>query len=81
MEPVPTLIFKGNTMHITADDDVNELLFTYTLSGTCTTFSCGYIKLKSSATRATSTEPFEYGASENRFALGNISYCLSNPGQ
>ena len=51
----------------------NELKFKYTLSGTFTTFSGGFITLKNSATGATSREPFEYVASENLVVLGNIS--------
>ena len=73
MEPVPTLIFKGNTVQMTAGDG-NELLFTYTLSGTYTTFVGGFIKLKNTATGVISKQPFEYVASENRVVFGNISY-------
>ena len=72
-EPVPTLIFEGNTVQMTAADS-NELLFTYTLSGTYTTFSGGFINLKNTATGAISKQPFEYVASENRVVFGNISY-------
>jgi hypothetical protein len=73
MELVPTLIFKGNTVQMTAGDG-NELLFTYTLSGTYTTFSGGFITLKNTTSGAISKQPFEYVASENRVVLGNISY-------
>ena len=73
MELVPTLIFKGNTVQMTAGDG-NELLFTYNLSGTYTTFNGGFINLKNTATGATSKQPFEYVASENRVVLGNTSY-------
>ena len=73
MEPVPTLIFKGNSVQMTAGDG-NELLFTYTLSGTYTTFVGGFIKLKNTVTGVISKQPFEYVASENRVVFGNISY-------
>ena len=73
MELVPTLIFKGNTVQMTAGDG-NELLFTYTLSGTYTTFVGGFIKLKNTATGVISKQPFEYVASENRVVFGNTSY-------
>ena len=73
MEPIPTLIFKGNTVQMTAGDG-NELLFTYTLSGTYTTFVGGFIKLKNTVTGVISKQPFEYVASENRVVLGNTSY-------
>ena len=73
MEPVPTLIFKGNTVQMTAANG-NELLFKYTLSGTYTTFSGGFINLKNTATGVNSKQPFEYVASENRVVFGNISY-------
>ena len=73
MELVPTLIFKGNTEQMTAGDG-NELLFTYTLSGTYTTFVGGFINLKNTTSGAISKQPFEYVASENRVVFGNISY-------
>ena len=73
MELVPTLIFKGNTVQMTAGDG-NELLFKYTLSGTYTTFNGGFINLKNTTTGAISKQPFEYMASENHVVLGNISY-------
>jgi hypothetical protein len=73
MEPVPTLIFKGNTMEMSTAIG-NEVKYTYTLSGTYTTFSGGFINLKNTATGATSTEPFEYVASEGRVVFGNLSY-------
>ena len=68
MEPVPTLIFKGNTVQMTAGDG-NQLLFTYTLSGTYTSFSGGFINLKNTTTSAISKQPFEYVASEDCVVL------------
>jgi hypothetical protein len=67
-EPIPTLIFKGNTAQMTAGDG-NELLFTYTLSGTYTSFSGGFINLKNTTTSAISKQPFEYVASEDCVVL------------
>ena len=73
MEPPPTLIFKGNTMEMSTGIG-NELTFKYTLSGTYTTYTGGFINLKNTATGAVSKEPFEYVASEGRVVFGNLSY-------
>ena len=73
MESPPTLTFKGNTVEMSLPDG-NTQMFKYTLSGTYTTYTGGFINLKNTATGVTSKEPFEYLASEGRVVFENLSY-------